>query len=1380
MADPEQERGYSTEKYRDDAGESSESASLSISETTRADGRDPAPESAGIAVPDSPGAVENLSAFLENPDLTGISREPPRSTATIPYPSVEAAREADGDFEALETKWDRSPFVRLLNGTWDFAYHEKPDDVPESYAEMEWDSICVPSCWQMEGYDQNRYVNHPLLWEKIDSAENATPPEVPWDWNPVGTYRRSFSVPSDWDGRETFLHFEGVKQVFFCWIDGEFIGYHQGSMTPCEFDVTEHIEAGGDHELTVQVYRLSCFEAIETIDMFRFSGIFRSVFLYAAPTVHIRDAFVCTHLDDEYVDAELQVDATLSSYAESDEGEHELRVHIYDPDGRKVETISTVTYVSEDGAKATISTKLTDPPKWSAEDPALHQVVFELVDPRGKTIEATVERVGVRELEVTDDGDADQILVNGEPVRFRGVNMHEHHPGSGRTVPIETVKEDFELMKQHNVNAVRCAHYPRDPSVYRLADEYGLYLQDELGVETHWNMQLLSETDAYDDAVMDRFQRMVIHNRNRPSITMWSTGNENGYGPVEHDMYDFGVGADGTRPVLGHNAEPFDVNMMRWTQNMYPSPTDLETVALGEETRPLLLGEYNHALGNSLGLVEDFWTRIFQPAFGQETVASLADVSSNGVDAAVLGEPALVDGRDDDGAIALPEDTVAVAEDSDRLDFETPGFALALGLYGTEEHYNGRTPLLTNGEGSYGLTIRAAVGDDETDAELELYIVDAAEASDGRVDPSEMTKSSEAMSGQRPGKVAVRWPLPDGWVNSWHDVTGVVMENRLVLHVDGEAVATKTHNVETVAKSRSPFGIGFDPDKGSGRWRRGDRSVTVDSVRVADRPLIGDEMHSPPDDALALEYRCDKLDVGVRKWGPDRYPQAQGGFIWDWVDQSLTDTTTIDGETAEYNFYDDDPMCLNGVVFSDRTPQPELIELKRSHQPVTVQEADLTAGKIRVTNHNRFTNLAAYDVFWELSADDEVRQSGELDLSVPPGETTTISVPFDDPVAVPGTEYWLAIEFQLATDLSWADRGHVVAAEQLRVPFDVPNPDPIAFEELAPLRTDSAAESYTVSGENFEYAFDADCGTLSSVTYDGFEMVSTGPRLNLYRPPIENEVARFGDAQADDWYEIGLDDLRHDVRSVSVTSPGEGTGPLAGDAVAKIDVQSVVTGAESEAGVDAHYRFHVLGSGDIFLGANIEPNQALRDAIDHFLPRIGVSMDVPDRFSRFEWYGRGPHETYPDRKNGAHVDRYAKNVSDLHVPYLPPQENGNRTDVRWASLTDSATSGLALFGKPTVNVNLDLNSNLETADYEHELKRKDGAVTVNLDDVVTGVGGTPVPPLPQHRVRPEPTNFVVGIRPFTPGETTPAALWKRQFPDIRDLIPDGTESSSRQ
>ncbi len=548
------------------------------------------------------GAAIVLAAFAaqaiaandwEDQTVFARNKEMPHATLT-PYAN---------EREAIANVRNDSPFVKLLNGDWKFNWVRKPADRPTdfykpSYDVSGWDTIPVPSCWELEGYGIPIYSNITYPFEK-------NPPFIGHDWNPVGSYRTGFTVPEDWDGREVFLHFEGVKSAMYLWINGKEVGYSQGSKTPAEFDVTKYLKKG-ENVLACEVYRWCDGSYMEDQDFWRLSGIFRDVFLFSTPAVHMRDFEVKTDLDDQYRDAALTVDVSLSRYARNAKGNYSVELSLLDSELAPVfEPVAKTVAVSGDNAQVTFSKDIANPAKWTAETPNLYTLLLTLRNPSGEVIEVERTNVGFRKVVVSGG----QLLVNGKAVLFKGVNRHEHDPDHGRTLSTESMIEDIRLMKLHNINAVRTCHYPNDPRWYDLCDKYGIYLIDEANIETHGMGyhpdHTLGNKPEWFEAHIERIRRMVERDKNHPSIVIWSMGNESGDGVNFVKCSEWIHHRDPSRPV--HYERALEREHIDMVSIMYMGIDGLRKYAEKPQTRPYILCEYAHAMGNSVGNLQDYW-----------------------------------------------------------------------------------------------------------------------------------------------------------------------------------------------------------------------------------------------------------------------------------------------------------------------------------------------------------------------------------------------------------------------------------------------------------------------------------------------------------------------------------------------------------------------------------------------------------------------------------------------------------------------------------------------------------------------------------------------------------------------------------------------------
>ena len=542
----------------------------------------------------------------EDPQVIGQNKEPGHCTL-VPYPNTRTA---------LKCEQQASRFYKSLNGKWKFNWVSKPSDRPVDfykprYDVSKWDEIPVPSNWQMHGYGRPIYLNMRYPYP-------VNPPYIPHDYNPVGSYRTDFRVPGTWKNRQVFLHFDGVKSASYIWINGRKVGYSQDSMLPAEFNVTKYLKRG-KNTLAVEVYRWSDSSYLEDQDMWRLAGIYRNVYLFSTPQVHVRDFAVRTDLDDSYTDATLMVRPRITNYSNQDLKEWNVEAQLYDAENKQVlsealsrsaSSIVRERYPQRGNVPfGLLQTTVENPRKWSAETPYLYTLLITLKDPGGKVVEIESCRVGFREVEIKDG----QLFVNGKSIKLFGVNRHEHDPDHGRAIPVSRMLQDIKLLKTHNLNAVRTSHYPDDPTWYDLCDEYGIYLIDEANLETHGVGGYFSNEPQWNTAFMERAIRLVERDKNHASVIIWSLGNESGCGPNHSAMAAWIHYNDPTRPVHYEGAaargrDPYYVNMISRMYARIPQIIRLATDP--DDNRPMVLCEYAHAMGNSVGNLKEYWDAI--------------------------------------------------------------------------------------------------------------------------------------------------------------------------------------------------------------------------------------------------------------------------------------------------------------------------------------------------------------------------------------------------------------------------------------------------------------------------------------------------------------------------------------------------------------------------------------------------------------------------------------------------------------------------------------------------------------------------------------------------------------------------------------------------
>ncbi len=500
-----------------------------------------------------------------------------------------------------------------LNGQWKFHLFSAPEAVNGEFIQPEfddtaWNDITVPSNWQLQGYDKPIYAN-------VKYPFDVNPPYVPKE-NPTGCYRTTLSLTEENLTETQRIIFDGVNSSFHLWCNGVWIGYSQDSRLPTEFDLTEHLHVGSN-TLSVMVIRWSDGSYLEDQDMWWLSGIFRDVTLLSKPKQCIEDVFVTPDLDACYRDGSLSIVTTINAPATS-----QIQAQLFDENGAVTDAIIALPHnkrIDERGSYDNVifqTLSIREPKKWTVETPNLYRLVVSLLDEDGQHIESEAYHVGFRKVEISDS----QLKLNGQPLLIRGVNRHEHHPELGHVMTEEDMIRDICLMKQYNFNAVRTAHYPNHPRWYELCDQYGLYVCDEANIETHGMipMNRLSTDPQWAHAYMSRYTQMVLRDKNHASIILWSLGNESGHGSTHNAMYAWSKQFDPSRPVQyeggGANSTATDIICPMYARvdttiedDAVPKWPIKKWVSLPNEQRPLILCEYAHAMGNSLGSFDDYW-----------------------------------------------------------------------------------------------------------------------------------------------------------------------------------------------------------------------------------------------------------------------------------------------------------------------------------------------------------------------------------------------------------------------------------------------------------------------------------------------------------------------------------------------------------------------------------------------------------------------------------------------------------------------------------------------------------------------------------------------------------------------------------------------------
>ncbi|MEJ5229465.1 MAG: glycoside hydrolase family 2 TIM barrel-domain containing protein [Pseudothermotoga sp.] len=986
----------------------------------------------------------------EDPELTNQGTEKPHCTF-IPY------------FNFKEMKWEYPEYFTLLSGKWKFMFAENPFFVPEGFQrndfdDSSWDEIEVPSNWEFQGYDKPIYTNvvYPFA---------SNPPHVSHEYNPTGLYRKLFVIPHDWTDKEIFLHFEGVRSFLKVWINGKEVGFSKDSCTPAEFRVTEFVKPG-ENLLTAFVLKWCDASYLEDQDMWWFAGIYRNVYLYALPKLHIRDVFVRTDLDEQYNNAKLFVEVDLRNF-KAERSEDILTLTLTNPQG-EMQILKKIPIEIEGEKRLSFELEIQSPLKWSWETPWLYVLGIELAQDKKKI------NFGFRKIEVKDG----RLLFNGKTFYIKGVNRHEFDPQRGHAVTVERMLQDIKLMKQYNINTVRTSHYPNQTKWYDLCDYYGLVVIDEANIESHgigWDEKItLANKPEWEKAHLDRAQRMVERDKNHPSVAFWSLGNEAGTGKNFEKAAMWIKSRDNTRLIhyapLGAD-KPGDGFYLDVVSVMYPTFDKLLEYSSKRQNRPLIMCEYAHAMGNSVGNLKDYWELI---------------------------------------------------------------------------------------------------------------------------------------------------------------------ENN---------------------------------------------------------------------------------------------PYLYGGCIWDWVDQGIE---KVDENGTKFWAYggdfndqpNDGNFCCNGVLLPDRTPEPELEEVKKVYQYIKME---LIGDLVKINNNYAFTNLEKFRAILVLRKDGSEIHREEFKVKLRSGETTHYQLRL--PQMQDDGEYFVHISFVLDEDESWAQKGHVVAYEQFRLKAPV-------YQELfvrEKVNLQEMANEYIVSTKDTTVRFSKFTGFLEKIQINGEEILCEPIRPNFWRAPTDNDIGNNMPQRLGIWKEASYSRRLHRM--------------LCRNEYNRVIVSTVY---HLPGNSWLYLTYTIFGNNDILVDYLLFANDQLCE-----IPRIGLQFKMPKTFTKVTWYGRGPHETYEDRKESGIFSIYTKTIDEMFHKYVKPQETGNRTDVRWFSITNDKT-GILVTGLPTVDFSaMPLSTeDLEQARHTNELPLRD-FVTVNVDYKQMGVGGDNswgALPHKEYTLYPKPYHYAFRMKPISCGE----------------------------
>lgn len=910
-------------------------------------------------------------------------------------------------------------FRQNLNGLWKFQYARNLAEAPAGFEAEDfdckgWEDIRVPAHIQMEGYDKPQYVNVQYPWDGHEAIE---PGEIPTQFNPVASYVKYFTVPENMQGKRLFVSFQGVESGFALWCNGSYVGYSEDTFTPSEFELTSYLKEG-ENKLAVQVFKWTSGSWCEDQDFFRFSGIFRDVYLYSIPDTHVSDIRIKTILNDTYDRGNLEI--VLEAIGN---GKAELILT------RQGEEAARTEVELKDGQSTVVELTIEQPALWSAEQPNLYDLMIQVTDNQEQLQELIPQRVGFRRFAIEDG----IMKLNGKRIVFKGVDRHEFSSRRGRVPNHDELLRDIVTMKRNNINAIRTSHYPNDSALYALCDEYGLYLIDECNMETHgmWDMvgrgvwpiekALPGDRQEWKDLLLDRVNSMYQRDKNHPSIIIWSCGNESFGGSVIYEMSRLFHALDDTRLVhyegVCNDRRYNDTSDME--SRMYPSAAYVKDFLQKDRSKPYLLCEYTHAMGNSCG-----------------------------------------------------------------------------------------------------------------------------------------------------------------GMHKYTDLT-------------------------------------------------------------------------------------------------DEEPLFQGGFIWDYIDQSIYHKDRYGKEVLGYGGDFDDRPCDynfsgNGIAYGgERMPSPKMQEVKFNYQNISIQIQD---DQFTVINKNLFTNTDVYDCKISLTLDGRQIADTKVDIGVEPLDQQTYQLPHwryltpwskEEPwMATDAGEYVVTVSFVLKEDTLWAQRGHEVAFGQGIYEIEAPQ----QRKPQSYMKVTDGTYNLGIKGEHFEVLFDKGGKGLVSYVYGGREMIKAIPKPNFWRAPTDNDNGNQMPFRYAQWKLASMYQLN------GIPGSKEPNPVIVQDADKVTVTYTYYLPTTPESSCEVAYT--VTGDGTVHTALSYDPPKGIHD-----MPEFGMLFKFDADYENLTWYGYGPAETYCDRERGGKLGIHHNKVADNIAQYLVPQECGNHTHVRKASVTDNLGRGIEFSGK---------------------------------------------------------------------------------------------------
>lgn len=1245
----------------------------------------------------------------------------------IPYSDLGTALSNE---ESVFTKNPtNSSNVMSLNGTWSFHFAVNPaarlsDPDDETLQGGMWsnltDTIKVPSSVEAQRNEDGTfkyawpvYVNQAYPWgnyESVDySAAAGTTAKAPTVKNGVSHFQRTFTLEPSWqaDGRQVYISFEGVESAFYLYVNGQRVGYAEDSYTTDEFNITKYLKAAGEENvISVQVYRWSTGSYLENQDFIRLSGIFRDVNLYNRPALAVRDYFFKPSLTTDN-NGQIALELYLRNHS-NNEAAVTAEVQLYPQHGDTALLAQPLTLsatlpaaksnyseaVKDPGTKVEGTATLASPLQWSADQPNLYRAVITLKGADGAMQEIICQRIGFRNIESVkiNESNQHQLRINGKKIYFRGTNRHESDLMNGRALGHEAIKQDLLMMKRNNINGIRTSHYPNDPVTYDLADELGIYLCDESNIESHRGAteaaQIPSAHKIWNNSVMDRTMNMVERDKNHPAVVIWSLGNEATYRTYPmNDNYCFW---NSTQWILQRDPSRIrkyerdnryavdtegnivrEQSMVDLYSTQYWGVGNVESHVSNKNNKlPYIQSEFSHAMGNAMGNFKEYWDifRKYDNAHGGfiwdwidqsllTTIKNSFTYKLRDGDKTIGINGKFVTGRSEQalqGSYILENTSKYTAKAQNGMTLDV-WFKLPQG-----SPLQGDLPLLSKGDQGYNLKFK--------NGKIELFF-----------------------NGWAKGVLDIDAPsgINDG---NWHRLTGTVDASGVfTLYYDG------TQLKATGAIASAPFdtnnigvGVGIDPEFQQRTW-----PGEIDAVRIMTKAMSAEEVAAGmvAKDAADVLYACDFTADDIVREGNEN-AVSFWGYGGDWDDKRLNDGNFVG----------------NGIISADRQPTAKLNEVKKVHQEVNFYPtANVTGGEVKVVNEFPATDLAAYEMKWELVKNDKVIAQGDCSTELAPQTSKNLQLTLPDLGDVrEGDDYFLNFHVYTKQATAWAEAGYEIASEQLVLQPRAKLPKPaINFGANGFASVETADNVLTVSGDKFSLKVDKSSGYITEYTYDGQKLLNRGPVPSYFRAPVDNDPKQHEDAVKNAAEKLT-------VQSVDVTQT---------DAYVQVVMEAALaTNNPSQVTI----KYIILPTGEVIVShaADLRTNNILK---------VGMILQVPEAYSQVSYYGRGPWENYVDRKSGSLIGVYAADINKFEAEnkYLRPQENGNRSDVRYVALRNAGGQGLLISSEEAFNMGASHYKAEDLSRFRHmyQVPRQED-ILLTIDGAHRGLGNASCGPGP--------------------------------------------------